>query len=102
MSKVPYASAVWCLMYAMVCTRPDLAHVVCTISRDMENTRREHWNAVKWIFRYLKGTTKHGILFSKQPKTNSVVGYVDVDVSEMDDKRSTTDYLFTLSKEPIC
>ncbi|KAL0403199.1 UNVERIFIED_CONTAM: Retrovirus-related Pol polyprotein from transposon TNT 1-94 [Sesamum radiatum] len=28
MAKVPYASAVGCLMYAMVCTRPDLAHAV--------------------------------------------------------------------------
>ena len=28
MKKVPYASAVGSLMYAMVCTRPDIAHVV--------------------------------------------------------------------------
>lgn len=28
MSKVPYASAVGCLMYAIVCTRLDLAHAV--------------------------------------------------------------------------
>ena len=33
MSKVPYASAVGCLMYAMVCTRPDLAHAVSTVSK---------------------------------------------------------------------
>jgi hypothetical protein len=36
MSKVPYTSAVGCLMYAMVCIKPDLAHVVSTIS----STRR--------------------------------------------------------------
>ena len=66
-------------MYAMVCTRPDLAHAVSTVSRYMANPGREHWNAVKWIFRYLKGTTEHGILFSRQPRTNSVVGYVDAD-----------------------
>ena len=54
MSKVPYASAVGCLMYAMVCTKPDLAHAVNIVSRYMENLRREHRNAVKWIFRYLK------------------------------------------------
>uniref|UniRef100_A0A2N9J5Y1 CCHC-type domain-containing protein n=1 Tax=Fagus sylvatica TaxID=28930 RepID=A0A2N9J5Y1_FAGSY len=73
MSKVPYASAVGCLMYAMVCTRPDLAHA------------------------------EHGILFSRQPGTNSVVGYVDVDYAgEVDDRRSTTGYVFTLSGGPIC
>ena len=31
MSKVPYASAVGCLMYAMVCTRPDLVHAVSVV-----------------------------------------------------------------------
>ena len=41
MSKVPYASAVGCLMYAMVCTRPNLAHVVSTISKYMANPGKE-------------------------------------------------------------
>uniref|UniRef100_A0A2N9EPJ3 CCHC-type domain-containing protein n=1 Tax=Fagus sylvatica TaxID=28930 RepID=A0A2N9EPJ3_FAGSY len=103
MSKVPYASAVGCLMYAMVCTRPDLAHAVSTVSRYMANPGREHWNAVKWISRYLKGTAEHGILFSRQPVTNSVVEYVDADYAgEVDDRRSTTGYVFTLSGGPIC
>ena len=103
MSKVPYASVVGCLMYAMVCTRPDLAHAVSTISRYMANPGREHWNAVKWIFRYLKSTAEHEILFSRQPGTNSVVGYVDADYAgEVDDRRSTTGYVFTLSGGPIC
>jgi hypothetical protein len=103
MSKVPYASAVGCLMYAMVCTRPDLAHAVSTVSRYMAKPGREHWNAVEWIFRYLKGTAEHGILFSRQPGTNSVVGYVDADYAgEVDDRRSTTGYVFTLSGGPIC
>uniref|UniRef100_A0A2N9HJ44 Integrase catalytic domain-containing protein n=1 Tax=Fagus sylvatica TaxID=28930 RepID=A0A2N9HJ44_FAGSY len=103
MSKVPYASAVGCLMYAMVCTRPDLTHAVSTVNRYMANPGREHWNAVKWIFRYLKGTAEYGILFSRQPGTNSVVGYMDADYAgEVDDRRSTTVYVFTLSGGPIC
>ena len=103
MSKVPYASAMRCLIYAMVCTRFDLAHAVSTVSRYMANPGREYWNAVKWIFRYLKGTAEHGILFSRQPRTNSVVGYVDADyASEVDNRRSTTGYVFTLSGGPIC
>ena len=58
---------------------------------------------MKWIFRYLKGTAEHEILFSRQPKTNSVVGYVDADYAgEVDNRRSTTCYLFTLSRGPIC
>ena len=37
MSKVPYASAVGSLMYAMVCTRSDIAHAVGVVSRYMNN-----------------------------------------------------------------
>ena len=37
MSEVPYANAVGSLMYAMVCTRPDLAYSVSLVSKFMEN-----------------------------------------------------------------
>ena len=47
MSKVPYASVVGCLMYAMVCTRLDLAHAVNVVSKYMENSGRQRWDAVK-------------------------------------------------------
>ena len=47
MSKVPYASVVGSLMYAMVCTRLDIAHVVGFVSRHICHPRIEHWNVVK-------------------------------------------------------
>ena len=43
MHNVPYASAVGSLMYAMVCTRPDIAQAVSTVSRFMSNPGRPHW-----------------------------------------------------------
>ena len=49
MSNVPYSSAVGSLMYAMVCTRPDLSHVMSVVSRYMHNPGKDHWEAVKWI-----------------------------------------------------
>ncbi|KAL6345174.1 hypothetical protein AAG906_013658 [Vitis piasezkii] len=48
MSKVPYASS-GCLMYAMVCTRPDLAHANSVVSKFLSNLGRMHWDAIKWI-----------------------------------------------------
>ena len=63
MSKVPYASAVGSLMYAMVCTRPDIAHAVGVLSRYTNNPRKEHWMAVKWILIYLRGTTNQALCF---------------------------------------
>ena len=57
MSKVPYALAIDSLMYAMVCTRPDIAHAVGVVSRFMSRPGKQHWEAVKWILRYLKGSS---------------------------------------------
>ena len=45
MSHVPYASAVSNLMYVMVCTRPNIAHVVGVLSRFMSKLGKEHWIA---------------------------------------------------------
>ena len=47
MRKVPYASAVGSLMYAMVCTRPDITHEVGVVSRFLTNQGKELWEAVK-------------------------------------------------------
>ena len=54
MTKVPYSNAVSSLMYAMICSTPDLSYAMCLVSRYMANPGKEHWNAVKWIFRYLR------------------------------------------------
>ena len=58
MRNVPYASAVGSLMYAMVCTRPDIVHTVRVVNRFLSNPGKEHWIAVKWIIRYMRGTSK--------------------------------------------
>ncbi|URE44176.1 Retrotransposon protein [Musa troglodytarum] len=58
MQKVPYASAVGSLMYAMVCTRSDIAYAVGVTSRFLANLGKEHWAAVKWVLRYLIGSSK--------------------------------------------
>ena len=42
MSKVSNASAIGCLMYAIVCTKLNLAYAMSTISRYMANPCKEH------------------------------------------------------------
>ncbi|RVW23003.1 Retrovirus-related Pol polyprotein from transposon TNT 1-94 [Vitis vinifera] len=64
MSKVPYASAIGSLMYAMVCTRPDIAHAVGVVSRFMSKPGKQHWESVKWILRYLKGSLDTCLCFT--------------------------------------
>ncbi|CAH9100551.1 unnamed protein product [Cuscuta europaea] len=60
MDRVLYASAVGSFMYAMVCTRPDIAHAVGVVNHFLSNPGKKHWEAVKWILRYLRGTSKLG------------------------------------------
>ena len=42
-SRVPYASAVGSLMYAMMCTRPDICYAVGLVSRYQSNPGQKHW-----------------------------------------------------------
>jgi hypothetical protein len=93
MSRVPYSSAVGSLMYAMVCTRPDIAHVVGVVSRYMNNLGKEHWEAVKWILISLKGTDTHALCFgvSYIVLKEYVDSYIEGDKYSM---RSTTGYVF--------
>ncbi|BBG92530.1 transposable element gene [Prunus dulcis] len=101
-SKVPYASAVGCLMYAIVCIRPDLAQVVSVVSRYMKNLGKQNWNAVKWIFLCLKDTKKFRMLFERQQRKACVSGYVDSDyMRDLDKRRSTTRFVFTCVGGPI-
>lgn len=86
----------------MVCTRPDWAHAVSVVSKYLSNPGRSHWDSIKWILRYLRGTKDHDILFSRQQSDLSVVGYIDADYArDLDNRRSTTGYVFTLYKGPI-
>lgn len=64
MKKVPYANAVGSLVYLMICTQPDLAYAMSLVSRYMGKPGRLHWEAMKWIFRYLKGTSEVGLLYT--------------------------------------
>ena len=53
MARVPYANAIGNLMYAMLCTRPDICFAVGLVSRFQNNPGPAHWKAVKRILRYL-------------------------------------------------
>eukprot|EP00253_Pinus_taeda_P004029 PITA_04029 len=82
MSHVPYASAVSSLMYAMVCTSPDIAHAVGVLSKFMSKLGKEHWAIVNWVFRYLCGTSDYGLCYQGRPRLDRVLdihGFVDAD-----------------------
>lgn len=98
MSGVPYANGVGSLMYPMVCSRPDLAYAMSVVSRFMADPGKAHWDALKWVFRYVNGTTNYGLLFEKSEKqTEPVEGFVDADFAgNIDTRKSLTGYIFNL------
>ena len=100
MTKVTYTSTVGSLMYAMVCTRPDIAQAVGVVSRFMNNPGKGHWEAVKWILRYLRGTSHYSLCFGGS--NSCLQGYVDSDmVGDIDGGRSTSGYVFTIGGTTI-
>lgn len=98
MKTVPYASGVGSVMYGMVCSRPDLAHAVSVVSRFMANPGMTHWNALKWLLRYLNGSLGSGLRFKRSTQVEeALTGYVDADFAGcVDTRKSTTGYVFTL------
>jgi len=98
--KVPYISAVGSLMYAMVCTRPDITHAVGVVSKFLSNPGKGHWEGVKWILRYLKGTSKMHLSFKRSNLT--LQGFSDADLGgDLDGRKSTIGYIFTLGGTTI-
>ena len=95
MEKVPYANAVGSLMYAMICTRPDISHAVGMVSRYMHNPGKGHWQAVKWILRYIHNTVDVGLVF-EHGSSQWVEGYCDSDYAGDLDKRRSTQAMFLL------
>uniref|UniRef100_A0A2N9HQ47 Integrase catalytic domain-containing protein n=1 Tax=Fagus sylvatica TaxID=28930 RepID=A0A2N9HQ47_FAGSY len=95
MSKVPYASAIGSLMYAMLCTRPDICFAVGMVSRYQSNPGPAHWRAVKRILRYLRGTSDHALCYHGGDLR--LTGYSDADwASDKDERKSTSGYAFIL------
>jgi hypothetical protein len=94
---VPYASAVGCLQYAQVCTRPDLAFAMGVLGRHQSNPGKEHWMKVNKAFRHLQGT-KDLMLTYRRSDSLEIKGYSDADYAgDRDDRKSTSGYIFTLA-----
>ncbi|KAJ9543906.1 hypothetical protein OSB04_023613 [Centaurea solstitialis] len=98
MKSVPYASAIGSIMYAMLCTRPDVAYSVSVTSRYQQNPGEPHSVAVKNILKYLRRTKEMFLVFGGSEDEISVTGYSDASFqTDRDDFRSQSGYVFTLN-----
>jgi hypothetical protein len=97
MSNRPYASLVGSLMYAQVCTRPDLAFVVSVLGRFQANPGEYHWTAAKKVVRYLQRTKSYMLVYGRIERLE-VIGHCDSDFAGCeDDRRSTSGYVFLMA-----
>ncbi|XP_074328134.1 secreted RxLR effector protein 161-like [Apium graveolens] len=82
-------------MYRANNTRPYIAFVVNLLARFSAAPMDKHWNGIKYIFRYLRGTTDFGLFFPKN-STSQLIGYADVGyLSILHFGKSQTRYVFT-------
>ncbi|XP_034693397.1 secreted RxLR effector protein 161-like [Vitis riparia] len=89
MKNILYASAVGSLMYAQVCTRPDIAFAVKMLRRYQSNPGLDHWRAAKKVMRYLQGTKDYKFMY-RRTSNLEVVGYSNSDFAGCVDSRKAT------------
>ncbi|GJV82287.1 transposable element [Tanacetum coccineum] len=80
---------------------PDIAHAMSVVSRYMAHPGKEHWNAVKRIFHYLKGTSAVGLIYGGE-REYLVAGYSDSDyAANLDARISLIGYVFTIGNSVV-
>lgn len=78
-------------------SRPNINSVVGVFSRFMHDPRKSHMLDGKGVLRYIKGTLRHGVLFSygRKRSQEEVIGFSDSDwCGDILDRRSTIGYVF--------
>nr|GEU31192.1 hypothetical protein [Tanacetum cinerariifolium] len=87
------------IMYAVRCTRPDVAFAQNITSRFQQNSGEAHWTAVKNILKYLRNTKDTFFVYGGDPEAELRVNcYCDAEFeTDRDDTKSQTGYVFVLN-----
>ena len=95
----PYAPMLGSIMFAMICTRPDLSTAVSFLSRHVKNPKKIHCQLMQHVFRYARDNP-YRIQYNYQAPL-VLKGYVDAAFATDADCKSTGGYIFTLGSGPI-
>ncbi|KAH9782842.1 hypothetical protein KPL71_009093 [Citrus sinensis] len=97
MEKIPYSLAIGSLMYAQICTRPDIAFIVGMLGRYLSNPEMDHWKAAKRVMRYLQRTKAYMLTYRRSDQLE-IIGYSDSNFAGcQDSRRSTSGYIYLLA-----
>ncbi|GJQ93587.1 zinc finger, CCHC-type containing protein [Tanacetum coccineum] len=95
-SQLEYSRVIGCLMYAMTCTRLDIAFTVGKLSRYTNNPGTQYWQAIQRVLKYLKKTMDYRLVYTGYPSV--LEGYTDASwISNTEFNSSTSDWVFLLS-----
>nr|GFA06624.1 hypothetical protein [Tanacetum cinerariifolium] len=96
MQNIPYASAVGSIMYAVRCTRPDVAFAQNITSRFQQNPGYIHWTTIKNILKYLRNIKDMFLVYRCDLKRELRVScYNDAGyLTDADDLKSQIGYVF--------
>ena len=105
MKNIPYINAVRSLLYLALLTRPDIAFATGVLARFNSNPGMAHWNAVKHLFRYLKGTVDLKLAYGPDPslENDRFITFCDADHGgNKDNGKSTSGYMVKLGSGVVC
>ena len=95
MRHKPYREALGALMYAAVATRPDIAYAVSQLARYSANPGMKHWNALRRVYAYLKGTRDLALTLGGDDQ-EPLVGYSDADGMTTEGRQAISGYAFLI------
>nr|AAZ28936.1 polyprotein [Phanerochaete chrysosporium RP-78] len=96
MRHKPYRQALGALMYAAIATRPDIAYAVNQLARFAENPGMKHWNALRRVYAYLKGTRDLSLVLGGDARDGPLVGYTDADGMSTEGRQAVSGYAFLI------
>ncbi|XP_053597499.1 uncharacterized protein LOC128668457 [Microplitis demolitor] len=96
MSTTIYQKLIGSLLYLSVNTRPDISAPVVILSQHIKDIRRQNWNELQRVIRYLKNTKSYELQLSDTSAANkNLIGYADANWAESrQDRKSNSGYLF--------
>lgn len=96
--EIPYRKAVGSLMYLATVTRPDIAYAISVLSQVLDKPLRKHWSLVKKVLKYLRGTSKWGILYVSSASCKVLETFSDSDYAgDPSTRKSTSGMIFKYS-----
>jgi hypothetical protein len=102
-TTLPFRELIGSLQYLCLTSRPDICVAVNVYSKYQEFAEDSHYQGLKRILRYLKGTIDHSLIYECKENSEILCGFADADyANDLDDRKSISGFIFKLFGNTIC